>query len=154
MNMKTRRRLLVLVANAVLFAPQILRATDVGPEVFAAISAADIDQDELIYVRRPVIVFADLPNDPNYIRQMEYLGLIHEDLQRRDVVLITDTDPAHPSELRKRLRPRGFTLVLMDKGWDSALRKPLPWQGREIINAIDKMPIARAEAFERNPSGR
>ncbi len=42
----------------------------------------------------------------------------------------------------------------MDKDWKPSIRKPLPWEGREIVNSIDKMPIARNEALERNPSGR
>ena len=42
----------------------------------------------------------------------------------------------------------------MDKDWGSAIRKPLPWDGREVVNAIDKMPLTRAEALEKNPAGR
>jgi hypothetical protein len=42
----------------------------------------------------------------------------------------------------------------MDKDWKPSIRKPLPWEGREIVNSIDKMPIARTEALERNPAGR
>jgi len=45
-------------------------------------------------------------------------------------------------------------LSFMDKDWKPSIRKPLPWDGREIINSIDKMPIARTEALERNPAGR
>jgi hypothetical protein len=85
---------------------------------------------------------------------MELLPRYYAELALRDVILITDTDPANPSALRKKLHPRGFSLVLMDKDWKTALRKPLPWDGREIVNSIDKMPIARAESLERNPSGR
>ncbi len=109
---------------------------------------------DLLYVRRPVIVFADSPNDPAFIRQMELLPRYYADLASRDVILIIDTDPANPSALRRKLRPRGFSLVLMDKDWKPSIRKPLPWEGREIVNSIDKMPIARSEALERNPSGR
>jgi hypothetical protein len=78
----------------------------------------------------------------------------YDQLAVRDVILVTDTDPSSPSDLRQKLRPRGFSLVLMDKDWKPMIRKPLPWDGREIVNSIDKMPIARSEALERNPAGR
>jgi hypothetical protein len=121
---------------------------------FAPIPAAEVVEADLLFVRRPVIVFADSPNDPAFLRQMQLLDRYYPQLEARDVILITDTDPATPSALRKKLRPRGFSLVLMDKDWKPSIRKPLPWEGREIVNSIDKMPIARSEALERNPAGR
>ena len=121
---------------------------------FSPVDAADVVEADLLYVLRPVIVFADSPADPAFVRQLELLSRYHADLAARDVILILDTDPATPSALRKKLRPRGFSLVLMDKDWKPSIRKPLPWEGREIVNSIDKMPIARAEALEKNPSGR
>ncbi|MCB5409880.1 DUF4174 domain-containing protein [Pseudogemmobacter sp. CC-YST710] len=101
-----------------------------------------------------MIVFADSPNDPNFIRQMELLPPLYAQFAARDVVLITDTDPANPSPLRHKLRPRGFSLVMMDKDWKSPIRRPSPRAAREVLNTIDKMPIARTEALERNPAGR
>lgn len=122
--------------------------------VFAPVPAAEVVQADLLFVRRPVVVFADSPNDPAFVRQMELLKRYYSELAARDVILIIDTDPANPSELRRKLRPRGFSLVLMDKDWRPSIRKPLPWEGREIVNSIDKMPIARTEALEKNPAGR
>jgi hypothetical protein len=145
-----RRSLLFLAALAPVVRPA---RADEAP-VFAPVPAAQVVEADYLFLRRPVIVFADSPNDPNYIRQMELLARAYDDLAARDVILITDTDPANPSALRVRLRPRGFSLVLMDKDWKPALRKPLPWEGREVVNSIDKMPIARAEALEDNPAGR
>lgn len=125
-----------------------------APPAFAPVPASEVVEADLLFVRRPVIVFADSPNDPAYLRQMELLPRYYDQFAARDVILITDTDPANPSDLRRKLRPRGFSLVLMDKDWKPSIRKPLPWEGREIINSIDKMPIARSEALERNPAGR
>jgi hypothetical protein len=122
--------------------------------VFAPVPAAEVVEADLLFLRRPVVVFADSPNDPAFVRQMQLLDRYYDQLAARDVILITDTDPANPSALRKKLRPRGFSLVLMDKDWKPMIRKPLPWDGREIVNSIDKMPIARTEALERNPAGR
>ena len=100
---------------------------------------------EHMYVKRPVVVFADNPNDPAFIRQMELIAAGMADLAERDVIIVTDTDPAGMSEWRKRLRPRGFSLVLMDKDLRTTIRKPLPWDAREITHAIDKFPIRREE---------
>ena len=123
-------------------------------EAFAPVAAADVVVADHLFVHRPVVVFADSPDDPNYLRQMALLERGAADLAERDVIVVTDTDPANPSELRHMLRPTGFSLVLMDKDWKPTLRKPLPWDVREITRAIDKMPLASAEALERHPSGR
>lgn len=121
---------------------------------FAAVPAKDVAEADYLFTKRPVIVFADTPNDPAFIRQMELLARYMNELEQRDVILITDSDPSAGSALRKRLRPRGFALILMDKDWSSTIRKPLPWDGREVVNAIDKMPITRAESLEKSPAGR
>ncbi|NGM45365.1 DUF4174 domain-containing protein [Rhodobacter sp. SGA-6-6] len=148
--MKHPNRRLFLALAAI--APLAARAE--GTAAFAPVPATEVVEPDLLFLRRPVVVFADSPNDPAFVRQMELLARYHAELEARDVILITDTDPAARSELRQRLRPRGFALVLMDKDWGSAIRKPLPWDGREVVNAIDKMPIARSESLEKNPAGR
>ncbi len=130
-----------------------LQAGAVDPPMIPQ-SATEVILADLLYLKRPVVVFADSPNDPNFIRQMELIGPDLKVLAERDVVLITDTDPAGKSELRQKLRPRGFSLVLMDKDGQAELRKPLPWELREITAAIDKFPSRRLEMLERNPAGR
>jgi hypothetical protein len=117
---------------------------------FAPVPASEVVLDDLMYVKRPVVVFADSPNDPNFIRQMDLLGRDPASLLARDVVVITDTDPAARSELRKKLRPRGFSLVILDKDLKTTLRKPLPWDVREITHAIDKFPLRRQEIQQGN----
>ena len=153
MQRLARRPFLAVLALAL---PALLSVSARAEEViaFAPVAAAEVVEGDLLYVLRPVIVFADSPNDPAFIRQMELLTRSYDEFAARDVILITDTDPANPSALRKKLRPRGFSLVLMDKDWKPSIRKPLPWDGREIVNSIDKMPIARTEALEKNPAGR
>ena len=121
----------------------------VGP-----IAAADVVLDELMFLRRPVVVFADSPADPTFIRQMQLIERDLPALDQRDVVVIVDTDPAAKSALRQKLRPRGFSLVLMEKDLKPVIRKPLPWDVREIVAAIDKFPLRRQEMLERQPSGR
>ncbi|RYI05873.1 MAG: DUF4174 domain-containing protein [Acetobacteraceae bacterium] len=146
-----RRSILAALALAV---PALALSAKADEAPFAPVPAAEVVEADLLFQRRPVIVFADSPADPAFVRQMELLARSYPALAARDVILITDTDPANPSELRRKLRPRGFSLVLMDKDWKPSIRKPLPWEGREIVNSIDKMPIARTEALERNPAGR
>lgn len=121
---------------------------------FGPVMAADVVLADLMFLRRPVVVFADSPNDPTFIRQMQLIERDLAALAQRDVALIVDTDPAAKSELRQRLRPRGFSLVLMDKDLRPVIRKPLPWDVREIVAAIDKFPLRRQELLERFPSGR
>jgi hypothetical protein len=135
-------------------AVDLLPQAEAVAEVYGPRDAAEVDFDALLYVQRPVVVFADSPNDPNFIRQMELLARDLPALELRDVVLVTDTDPAARGEWRLRLRPRGFSLVLMDKDMRPVIRKPLPWEVREIVAAIDKFPLRRQEMLERNPAGR
>jgi len=121
----------------------------VGP-----IAAADVVLDELMFLRRPVVVFADSPADPTFIRQMQLIERDLPALDQRDVVVIVDTDPEAKSAIRQKLRPRGFSLVLMEKDLKPVIRKPLPWDVREIVAAIDKFPLRRQEMLDRQPSGR
>lgn len=104
--------------------------------------------DPFLWVARPVIVFADTPNDPRFIEQIGLLEARKQELFTRDVVVITDTDPAAGSELRRELRPRGFQLVVIGKDGQVKLRKPAPWSVREITRQIDKFPLRRQEIRE------
>jgi hypothetical protein len=124
-------------------------ATPEGP-----VDAADVVLADMLYLQRAVIVFADSPNDPNFIRQMQLLERDPGALAERDALLIVDTDPEARTESRLKFRPRGFSLVLMEKDGTAVIRKPLPWELREITNAIDKFPLRRQEVLERNPAGR
>jgi len=121
---------------------------------FGPLPADQVVFAEQKFVKRPLVVFADSPNDPNFIRQMELLAQSLPALEERDVVLVVDTDPAARSEWRQELRPRGFSLVIMDKDLRPVSRKPNPWTVREITAAIDKLPLRRQEVQERNPAGR
>jgi hypothetical protein len=121
---------------------------------FGPMAAADVPLQDQMFLTRPVVVFADSPNDPNYIRQLELLARDYPALQERDVIIVVDTDPDARGEWRQKLRPRGFSLVLLDKDLRPTIRKPLPWDVREIAAAIDKFPLRRQEMLERNPSGR
>ena len=111
--------------------------------------ASEIDLDAFKWIARPVVVFADTSADPAFQRQVELLEARIDELVERDVVLITDTDPGAKSALRTKLRPRGFMLTLIGKDGRVNLRKPRPWDVRELTRSIDKMPLRLQEIRER-----
>ena len=49
---------------------------------------------------------------------------------------------------KRPVRPRGFMLVLVGKDGGIKLRKPRPWDVREITRSIDKMTIRQREIRE------
>ena len=110
--------------------------------------ASEVTLDDLLWVARPLLVFADTPNDPRFVQQMEYIEERADELFERDVVVLVDTDPAAASDARQKMRPRGFMLVLMSKDGQVYLRKPFPWDVREIMRSIDKMPLRLQEIGE------
>jgi len=115
----------------------------------AVVLATDeVTLEDFKWIARPIVVFADTPNDPRFIEQMDLLNARLDDLAERDVVLIVDTNPDAQSELRRKLRPRGFMLALIGKDGGVKLRKPFPWDVRELSRTIDKMPMRKQEIRE------
>lgn len=135
-----------LVSGPVFAADPDMPPADVGLQI---LDARDVDLEAFRWVARPVVVFADTPNDPRFLDQMAMIEARPEMLAGRDVVVITDTDPAARSAVRERLRPRGFALVIIAKDGTVNLRKPFPWAVREISHAIDKLPLRREEMRQR-----
>ena len=107
--------------------------------------AAEISLSDFLWIHRPIIVLADSPDDPRFIKQMSLLRADLSELAERNAIILTDTDPSLKSALREQLRPRGFMLVLIGKDGGVKLRKPSPWNVREISRVIDKMPMRRQE---------
>lgn len=107
--------------------------------------AADVELSDFRWIARPIVVFADSPADPRFQEQMKLLAARPEALAVRDVVVITDTDPAANSSIRQALRPNGFMVVLIAKDGAVNLRKPVPWAVRELTRSIDKMPLRQDE---------
>ncbi|HEY9039895.1 MAG TPA: DUF4174 domain-containing protein [Roseovarius sp.] len=118
-----------------------------APSIF--VDGSDVDLKQFLWKNRPLVVFADSPNDPRFVQQMELLTARSDELAARDVVVLTDTDPSARGPLRTQLRPRGFMLVLIVKDGTVYLRKPLPWDVREISRTIDKLPMRQQEIQER-----
>ncbi|MGP6085824.1 DUF4174 domain-containing protein [Antarctobacter jejuensis] len=109
------------------------------------VPATETSLEDWLWIKRPVVVFADNAADPRYAEQMELLTERLDALAERDVVIITDTDPAAKTAIRQRLRPNGFMLVIMAKDGTIVIRKPAPWSEREISRSIDKLPLRQQE---------
>lgn len=107
--------------------------------------ATDAEPADFLWNARPVVVFADTPDDPAFREQMQVLEARPDALVERDVVVIVDTDPQANSAWRRQLHPRGFSLVIIDKDGQVKQRRPLPWDVREITRAIDRLPLRRQE---------
>ncbi len=133
-------------AIALFFALPAAAQEAVEPEEeLPLLSPEGVELNQFLWVSRPIIVFADSPNDPRYIEQMRLLREDPRPLLERDVVVLTDTTPQARSNLRLELRPRGFSLVIISKDGLTRIRKPLPFDVREISRSIDKMPIRQQE---------
>lgn len=115
-------------------------------QVFAG---AEVTLADLQWVARPLVIFADTPNDPRFTSQMDLILPEVDRLAERDVIIITDTDPAAMSDVRTALRPRGYMMALVDKDGRVALRKPEPYDVRELSRSIDKMPLREQEIRDR-----
>ncbi|AXC48316.1 DUF4174 domain-containing protein [Paracoccus suum] len=115
-------------------------ATPTAQDELRILEAKDAQPAEFLWQSRVVVVFADTAADPAFTRQITALQSQPASLMARDVVVVTDVDPAGGSVWRKMLRPEGFSLVVIDKDGQVKTRKPLPWTVREIARAIDKFP--------------
>ncbi|QFS83426.1 hypothetical protein FIU97_11350 [Roseivivax sp. THAF40] len=105
--------------------------------------------DEFLWLKRPLVVFADNAADPRYVQQMQFITDRMDALEDRDVIVLTDTDPAARGAIRTELRPRGFMMVLIAKDGTRVLRKPFPWDVRELSRSIDKLPARQQEIRDR-----
>lgn len=153
--MSTRNVLKTLAATAFMAVPTIGFATDGASEMSARdawladrtriFDAAEVELGEFKWVARPVVIFADAPIVPAFQEQLDLLTARIDELVERDVVIIVDTNPDDRSDLRTKLRPRGFMLTLIGKDGGVKLRKPFPWDVRELSRSIDKMPMRQQE---------
>lgn len=145
---------ILAIVLAALFPVSTLAAdTTAAQEADILQMGIDSDLSEFLWIKRPVIVFADTPADPRFGEQMERLKAELDELATRDVVILTDTDPNSGSELRRKLRPRGFMVVLVGKDGVVYLRKPNPYSVRDISRSIDKLPTRQREIRERRGEG-
>ena len=96
------------------------------------------DIKDLIWEKRPVLVFSNSHLDPNLKQQIKMFGSDPGALLSRDVKVFVDDKPEPNSNLRKRFRPKGFLIILIGKDGQIKLRKNSPWSARELTRIIDK----------------
>jgi len=96
------------------------------------------DINDLIWEKRPVLVFSNSHLDPNLKQQIEMFGSDPNALSSRDVRVFVDDKSEPNSKLRKRFRPKGFLIILIGKDGQIKLRKNSPWSARELTRIIDK----------------
>ncbi|MDF1728948.1 MAG: DUF4174 domain-containing protein [Sulfitobacter sp.] len=147
------KRLMSFVLAGLFAVTAAAQSAEEAPESLI-ISADKSDLSEYRWKKRPVVVFADDVNDPAFVEQIELLRARPDELLVRDVVVLIDTDPEARNPVRLRMRPRGFMLVLVGKDGDIKLRKPFPWDVREITRSIDKMPMRQREIREKKDEAR
>ena len=98
----------------------------------------DTDIKDLIWEKRPVLVFSNSHLDPNLKQQIKMFASDPDALSSRDVKVFVDDKPEPNSNLRKRFRPKGFLIILIGKDGQIKLRKNSPWSARELTRIIDK----------------
>ena len=154
------KRLLVLGLITLIGLPAFAQEADAVPEpdpvpvpMLAVVNAAEVELDDFLWLNRLIVVFANSDRDPAFRQQMELLLDRPQALLERDVVVIVDTDPSDPSGVREKLRPRAFSLVFIDKDGVVKLRKPAPWDVREISRSIDKTEIRKQELRDEREAG-
>ena len=143
-----RRLAFVLIAFLTSPALAAEEVQDAAPDPLF-LDGTTVEIDDFHWLKRTIVVFADSPNDPRFVQQIELLEKRPEDLRERDVVVLTDTDPKAESPLREEYHPRGFMMMLIGKDGTIYLRKPFPWDVREISRSIDKLPLRQQEIRDR-----
>ena len=124
---------------------QVPAQADEASAVLTPLDAREVSLEDFLWIARPLVVFADSPADPRFREQMQMLAARPEPLLERDVVVIVDTDPAAQTALRRALRPRGFSLVIVQKDGRVGLRRPSPRDVREIVRGIDNFALRQEE---------
>jgi len=145
------KHVLTLVFIVFAATPGLTQESDAAPEGPVFVQADGVNLSDFSWLKRPLVIFADTPNDPRFVEQMGYISERFGALEERDVVVIIDTDPEARTAIRRDLRPRGFGLVLIGKDGVIHLRKPAPWHVREITRTIDKLPVRQQELRDARP---
>ena len=146
-------RTALAVAFAAFFAavhPASAAGAQSGAPEDIIVSAEGLSLSDFHWLKRVVVVLANNAADPRFVQQMELITSRLDALDDRDVVVITDTDPAARSAVRSQLRARDFMIVLISKEGEVVLRKPVPWDVRELSRSIDKLPLRQQEVRDRH----
>ena len=87
-----------------------------------------------------IVIFADSLDDAEFAAQLDILRPHAVALAARNVVLLTDTSPDANGPLRQALRPRGFSLLLINSVGTLTQRRGTVTDAQRLIRQIDQMP--------------
>ena len=87
-----------------------------------------------------IVIFADSLDDADFTAQLDILRPHAEYLAAQNVVLLTDTSPDANGPLRQALRPRGFSLLLINSVGTLTQRRGTVTDSQRLIRQIDQMP--------------
>lgn len=133
-----------LILAAILSVTAAIGFADEHADLFQTVTS-ETDLETFAWQNRLIIIFSNSKQDVRFQTQIEFLQIDPAALAEREIMVLTDSDPAMDSPLRQKFRPRGFTILLIGKDGQVKLRKPFPWDLRALSRAIDKMPMRRQE---------
>lgn len=87
-----------------------------------------------------IVIFADAHDDADFVAQIDILRPSVDDLAAQNVVLLTDTAPSESGPLRQSLRPRGFSIILIDSTGTLVQRRGTVTDAQMLIRQIEQMP--------------
>ncbi|SLN60763.1 hypothetical protein ROJ8625_03083 [Roseivivax jejudonensis] len=128
------------VAGAALAAP-----ADADRGIMRTLSPDTDDLSAYRWENRPVLLFAPSPDDPEFRRQVATLEAAQPDVEDRDIVVLSDTDPQAGGALRARFAPDGFLFVLVGKDGGVKRTETAPVAAADLFGTIDAMPMRRRE---------
>jgi len=117
-------------------------------ELLRAMAPDRADLAEFRWQARPVLIFAPSPDDPRYRSAVHDLETRRDALAERDIVVLTDTDPAAGGRLRDALGARDFRMILVGKDGGRKMDEAAPIPADRLFAEIDAMPMRRSEMRE------
>ena len=132
----------LLTAATIAFAPTEGR-TSSGVFRHGPDEAGDLAQYR--WTHRPVLIFANSETEPAYVEQRAALEAAVDGLVERDIVVLSDTDPAGQGPLRRLFGAEGFEVLLIGKDGEVKLRQAEPLSVDALFVVIDAMPMRRQE---------
>jgi len=134
---------------------------DADPALFAFVEAPY--EGERLQTR-PVMIYADTPQNPDALEQLAMLGSAPAPLDDREVIVVEvygsgvsryRGQPLSPESAkswhdRYRAGRWGFEVVLVDKDGGVILRRPRVTPVEDLVAVIDATPLRRQEVYQRS----
>lgn len=133
---------------------------DTDPALFAFVDAPYEGEQRQT---RPVMIYADTPQNADALEQLAVLGSAGDLLDDREVIVVEiygdgvsryrgePLSPASAKSWHDRYRAGrwDFEVVLIDKDGGVRLRKPRVVTAQELADTIDATPLRRQEVYQR-----